>query len=120
MRRAAAYLGALAAKNKGGYTIRACEIWIARRYPSLRNHVRIAALGYRDLSEGKRQFKGPLAFTKDMDEVATFLSKIKAGGGDDFPEDIAGALIKVRQPLALGGQACNMSSACRSRGGEAC
>lgn len=36
------------------------------------------------------------SFSGNVEDVKSFLQGIKAGGGGDFPEDVAGALLKVR------------------------
>ena len=47
-------------------------------------------LGYRDIKDKKRfEIKD---FTDDFDSLENFISGINAEGGDDVPEDIAGAL----------------------------
>lgn len=82
------------------------------RYPSLKDRVRYAVVGYRDLpadasdSEEHPHFEvlgfdrsvpvsEQLHFTPDVSDVRGFLSKLKVGGGVDSPEDVAGALLKV-------------------------
>ena len=52
--------------------------------------VKMAFLGYRDIKDSKRfEIKD---FTDDFDSLENFISGIKAEGGGDVPEDIAGAL----------------------------
>jgi len=58
--------------------------------------LRIGFIGYRDHNDGDRRLQF-IDFTEDHEQVKTFVSSMKAGGGDDAPEDIAGALDKAKQ-----------------------
>ena len=52
--------------------------------------IKMSFLGYRDIKDKKRfEIKD---FTDDFDSLEKFISGIKAEGGGDVPEDIAGAL----------------------------
>lgn len=56
-------------------------------------------LGYRDVTDGDKQFEqmDPSgAFTSDVSVVEKFMDTLEATGGDDYPEDVAGALMKVK------------------------
>ncbi|KAL3922042.1 MAG: hypothetical protein SGILL_002420 [Bacillariaceae sp.] len=55
--------------------------------------LRLALVGYRDISDEKR-FE-VLDFTSSIEEFEIFVSKLVADGGKDAPEDIAGALQKA-------------------------
>ena len=55
--------------------------------------IKMSFLGYRDIKDKKRfEIQD---FTDDFTSLENFISKIKADGGGDFPEDIAGALDKA-------------------------
>ncbi|CAN0020887.1 unnamed protein product [Scytosiphon promiscuus] len=55
--------------------------------------VRVAFVGYRDFGD-KRQYEGPIDFHKEdeLPKLLAKLKKIKAYGGNDIPEDLAGGL----------------------------
>eukprot|EP00747_Dinoflagellata_sp_TGD_P214767 gnl/TRDRNA2_/TRDRNA2_87575_c1_seq1.p1 gnl/TRDRNA2_/TRDRNA2_87575_c1~~gnl/TRDRNA2_/TRDRNA2_87575_c1_seq1.p1 ORF type:complete len:480 (-),score=91.59 gnl/TRDRNA2_/TRDRNA2_87575_c1_seq1:52-1422(-) len=57
-------------------------------YPQLK--MNLGFLGYRDMCDGDRQFE-KLLFSEDVSKFKNFLAGIKAHGGGDIPEDIAGA-----------------------------
>ncbi|KAK7227610.1 hypothetical protein V2G26_015613 [Clonostachys chloroleuca] len=55
--------------------------------------IRMAVVGYRDHTDKPNiEFQD---FTTDVDLVRSFIDKLKATGGDDFPEDVLGGLDKV-------------------------
>lgn len=62
--------------------------------------VRVAFVGYRDISDTERFCVAP--FTSDLDKVKNFISKQVADGGRDWPEDVQGGL---NQALKLDWQA---------------
>jgi rRNA maturation endonuclease Nob1 len=55
--------------------------------------LRVAVVGYRDLGDTNR-FE-VLDFTSAVEDFERFVSLLKAGGGGDAPEDIAGAIQKA-------------------------
>jgi hypothetical protein len=69
---------------------------IVRRVKSTNGNLklRLAMLGYRDLSDGAKQFES-LDFVSSVDEFESFVGRLGAHGGDDAPEDIAGAIQKA-------------------------
>jgi len=67
---------------------------INRRFPHSTGNIRYGVLAYRDVSDpgrGRQQFE-KLPFTPDVGAVQEFLEKIEAVGGDDFTEDVVGAM----------------------------
>lgn len=52
--------------------------------------VRVCFVGYRDIKDTERFCVKP--FTEDLDDVKAFISKVKADGGRDWPEDVQGGL----------------------------
>ena len=58
-------------------------------------NVRFAVVGYRDYTDSKQFEIMPL--TEDAEQVASFLSRLKATGGGDICEDVIGGLGKVCQ-----------------------
>ncbi|KAF5842110.1 hypothetical protein DUNSADRAFT_9069, partial [Dunaliella salina] len=77
------------------------------RYPRLKGKVAYACIGYRDIcdrvqfevmgqeSKWDQERSRQQHFKTDVKEVQSFLSGLKAQGGGDYPEDIAGALLEV-------------------------
>jgi hypothetical protein len=59
--------------------------------------IRLGIVGYRDIKDAKR-FE-ILPFTTDGEEARDFLDKVKADGGDDFPEDVNGGFRKTLYEL---------------------
>ena len=57
--------------------------------------LRMAVVGYRDLCDSTR-FE-VLDFTASLAEFESFVSELKAGGGGDAPEDMAGAFQKTNE-----------------------
>ena len=57
--------------------------------PDSEPHKRIAFVGYKDFGDGPAQVH---PFTEDISAVINFIDRQQAGGGDDFPEDVAGGL----------------------------
>ena len=55
--------------------------------------VRVCFVGYRDIGDKKRFEIQP--FSEDLDKVKSFISKVQADGGCDFPEDVQGGFNKV-------------------------
>ena len=54
--------------------------------------VRVSFIGYRDHCDTQRfTIK---AFTEDLEDVKTFISKTRAEGGGDWPEDVVGGMRK--------------------------
>lgn len=53
--------------------------------------LRMALIGYRDIGDEPLRFE-LVPFTDNLNDIKTRLGAIKAGGGDDPPEDVAGAL----------------------------
>lgn len=53
-------------------------------------NVRVAFVGYRDITDPERFCVAP--FTTDLDKVKDFISKRVADGGRDWPEDVQGGL----------------------------
>ena len=52
--------------------------------------IRVAFVGYRDIKDNRRfEVK---SFTDDINQLKTFISKVKADGGADLPEDMQGGL----------------------------
>lgn len=78
---------------------------------------RFAVVAYRDVrtdpakNSEEVQFS-ILNFTNDVDEVSRFLGAIKVGGGSDAPEDIAGALLKVRWAAKVKAKLSSMCCEC--------
>lgn len=73
--------------------------WYGNRYPRLIGKIQYNVLAYRDISDGDKQFQlmDPNGnFTSDAKVVKKFMEGLKAEGGGDFPEDVAGALMKVK------------------------
>ncbi|KXZ52575.1 hypothetical protein GPECTOR_9g619 [Gonium pectorale] len=76
---------------------------LQERYPVMRDRFSFAVLGYRDVGSKRTRRDGEkvdaqfevLDFCSDVDQVSAFLKKLKAFEGGDFPEDIAGALMKA-------------------------
>lgn len=76
--------------------------WIERSKETLKNiianvkedykglKVRVAFVGYRDVGD-KPRFE-VLPFTQDLDAATSFISKMRAQGGADMPEDVQGGL----------------------------
>lgn len=71
-----------------------CEIvhQITRTNGNLK--LRLAMVGYRDFGDGDNQFE-VLDFVPSIDEFKGFLAHIVATGGQDTPEDMAGAIQKA-------------------------
>jgi hypothetical protein len=65
---------------------------ITRTNKNLR--LRLAMVGYRDFSDGGKQFE-VLDFVTSIDEFERFVGRIVAAGGADEPEDMAGAIQKA-------------------------
>lgn len=60
-----------------------------RDLPSEEPNKRVAFVAYRDLADGPAQCR---SFTQDVDSVTQFIDSQSPMGGDDIPEDMAGAL----------------------------
>lgn len=60
--------------------------------------LRCAFVAYRDIGDGQLRHE-ILPFTSNLQEVTRFIGKLVATGGDDGPEDIAGALEQVIEGL---------------------
>ena len=56
--------------------------------------VRISFVGYRDFDQGARSMS-VLGFTKDVNEFEKFMINVKAAGGGDAAEDMAGGFEQV-------------------------
>jgi hypothetical protein len=74
---------------------------ITRRVVELNGHktkVRVAFVGYRDIGdEGQPAGRFEIQpFVESAAQVEAFVSRVQATGGDDAPEDIAGALAKAK------------------------
>ena len=63
---------------------------IQEDYPNIQLITRHAVVAYRDISD-TNQFER-LEFTEDVDLLDRFIHQLKASGGGDVPEDVAGAL----------------------------
>jgi hypothetical protein len=63
---------------------------IQKEYPSLNLKLCFAIVAYRDINDKPQFFLQD--FTDNTTEVINFLNKLPAGGGDDLPEDVLGAL----------------------------
>jgi hypothetical protein len=75
------------------------------RWPNLRDQVRYAVIAYRDYDEaykgiGTSNLTPPkrleiLEWTADKSAVQEFMEGLKAEGGGDIAEDLAGAMLRV-------------------------
>ncbi|CAF4676451.1 unnamed protein product, partial [Rotaria sp. Silwood2] len=63
---------------------------IQKEYPSLNLKLCFAIVAYRDINNRPQFFLQD--FTDNTTEVINFLNRLTAGGGDDLPEDVLGAL----------------------------
>ena len=85
--------------SMGNY-LKASRDTVLEAFDTLRNMhpectFRLSFVAYRDFGD-KEQFV-VVPFTEDIKNVRDQISVIKAYGGDDAPEDVAGALEKVRE-----------------------
>lgn len=55
--------------------------------------IRVSFVGYRDIQDHERF--SIYNFTENIDEIKTFIAKVSADGGGDFPEDVQGGFDKA-------------------------
>lgn len=73
------------------------QFFVMTRYPGQKGKIVYNVLAYRDV-RSKKQFqlmRPDGSFTSDAEEAAKFVRSLTAGGGNDHPEDVAGALMRV-------------------------
>lgn len=67
------------------------------RSPGLKGKICYNVVAYRDVRSKKhfQVMRKDGRFTTDVDEARAFVDGLTAAGGDDHPEDVAGALMTV-------------------------
>ena len=77
------------AKNQMKSIVKKIKVEIHEIYPSINFVFNIGVLGFRDFSDGPKQYE-ELIFTDNVTRFENFLDKLSAFGGDDIPEDVVG------------------------------